>query len=194
MIRRRPEPSWRAEGLPGLGGCGGWAREGADRRRRLAAGAGSGRSRPGGSPSVLVVDDEASIRLVYGTNLRARGLHVLEAADGEEALAIARREPPDLILLDVMMAGLDGFEVAGRLAADESTVAVPVAFLSARAERADVTRGLELGAVAYLTKPFDPIRLTSEVESLVERLRRQGLERVRAEARARMRVDPGRDV
>jgi len=84
--------------------------------------------------------------------------------------------------------------VAGRLAADESTAAVPVAFLSARAERADVTRGLELGAVAYLTKPFDPIRLTSEVESLVERLRRQGLERVRAEARAHLRVDPGRDV
>ena len=194
MIRRRPEPSWRAGGLPRLGGCGGWADEGADRRRRLAAGVGSGRGRPGGSPSVLVVDDEASIRLVYGTNLRARGLHVLEAADGEEALAIARREQPDLILLDVMMAGLDGFEVAGRLAADESTAAVPVAFLSARAERADVTRGLELGAVAYFTKPFDPIRLTSEVESLVERLRRQGLERVRADARARVRVERGPDV
>src|SRR5947199_9674614 len=97
MIRRRPEPSWRAERLPRLGGCGGWAHEGADRRRRLAAGAGSGRGRPGGSPSVLVVDDEASIRLVYGTNLRARGLYVLEAADGEEARAMGRRELRGLI-------------------------------------------------------------------------------------------------
>jgi len=196
MIRRRPDLSWcaRAEQLSRLGGRGGRADEGADPRRRLEAGAWSGRSRPGASPSVLVVDDEASIRLICGTNLRARGLHVLEAEEGEEALAIARREQPDLILLDVMMAGLDGFEVAGRLAADESTAAIPVAFLSARAEQADVTRGLELGGVAYFTKPFDPIRLTSEVESLVERLRRQGLERVRADARVRVRVDRGPDL
>lgn len=195
-IRRRPDPSWRAraEQLRRLGGRGGTAREGAVGRRRLEAVAGSGRSRPSATPSVLVVDDEPSIRLICGTNLRARGLHVLEAADGEEALAIAGREQPDLILLDVMMAGLDGFEVALRLAADESTAAIPVAFLSARAEQADVTRGLELGGVAYFTKPFDPIRLTSELESLVERLRRQGLERVRADARARMRVERGPDL
>jgi DNA-binding response OmpR family regulator len=141
----------------------------------------------------LVVDDEPSIRLICATNLRALGLHVLEAADGEEALVTAGREQPDLILLDVMMSGLDGLEVARRLAADERTAAIPVAFISARAERADLSRGLELGAVAYFTKPFDPIRLSSEVKLLLERLQREGRDRVRAEARAQMRGAGGPD-
>ena len=140
---------------------------------------------------MLVVDDEASIRLICRTNLCAQGLSVLEAANGEEALTIARREQPDLILLDVMMPGQDGLEVAQRLAAEERTAAIPVAFLSARSEEADLRHGLELGAVAYFTKPFDPVRLSHEVESLLERLRRQGLERVREAARACLRGDRG---
>ena len=151
-----------------------------------------GRGQSNETPLVLVVDDEAAMRLICGTNLRASGMRVLEAAEGEEALAIARREQPDLILLDVMMPGLDGFEVVRRLAADERTAAIPVAFLSARAEQSDRQQGLELGGVAYFTKPFDPIRLSREVESLFERLSRQGQERVREDARARLRTDRDR--
>jgi CheY-like chemotaxis protein len=190
-IRRRRVLSSRAraERLPQRRGRGDAPKEGGARKRRLEALSGAGRSRPSASPSVLVVDDEASIRLICRTNLRAHGLSVLEAADGEEALTIARREQPDLILLDVMLPGLDGLEVARRLAADERTAAIPVAFLSARAEEADLRRGLELGAVAYFTKPFDPIGLSAEVESLLKRLREQGLERVREEERARLGGD-----
>ena len=143
---------------------------------------------------ILIVDDHEDNVELLRARLESWGYATESAMNGMEALSKVEDSPPDLILLDVMMAGLDGFEVAGRLAADESTAAIPVAFLSARAEQADVTRGLELGGVAYFTKPFDPIRLTSEVESLVERLRRQGLERVRADARARVRVERGPDV
>jgi DNA-binding response OmpR family regulator len=133
------------------------------------------------------VDDEPAIRLICQVNLSARGLTVFEAVDGEDALRIAGRERLDMILVDVMMPGVDGFEVVRRLAADERTAMIPVAFLSARGEQADVRRGLELGAVGYFTKPFDPISLAAEVDELLERLKREGSEQVRADARAGQR-------
>ncbi len=133
----------------------------------------------------MVVDDEPAIRLICRVNLGALGLRVVEAAGAEEAVSIARREQIDLILLDVMLPEADGFEVAEQLAADKRTAEVPVAFLSARTDPVDVERGLALGAVAYFIKPFDPIALSSEVDVLLERLKTESRDEVRADARRR---------
>jgi CheY-like chemotaxis protein len=121
---------------------------------------------------VLVVDDEQSIRLLCRVNLGASGIDVLEADDGETALELARREQPDLILLDVMMPGLDGWSVARELAEDERTRDIPVVFLTARAEASDRRRGSRLGGVGYLVKPFDPVGIGELVEDVLARIGR----------------------
>jgi DNA-binding response OmpR family regulator len=136
---------------------------------------------------VLVIDDEAPIRLLCRVNLEAEGMEVLEAADGPSGLATARAETPDVILLDVMMPGLDGWEVLEELLQDERTKNTPIVFLTARAELRDQARGLELGGIDYVTKPFNPVELAPLVEDLVARaergesqdLRRERLEELR---------------
>src|SRR5215211_3706792 len=105
---------------------------------------------------VLVVDDDAGLRLICRFNLEAVGMEVREAPDGETALAMATAEPPDVILLDVMMPGLDGWAVAAELARREETRNVPVVFVTARVTDADRVQGVELACAAYVTKPFDP--------------------------------------
>jgi len=137
---------------------------------------------------VLVVDDEAPIRLLCRVNLVAEGMQVIEAGDGQEGLEKARRERPDVILLDVMMPLLDGWQVAEALLDDEATRAIPVVFLTARAEARDQARGLELGGIEYVTKPFNPLDLAQLIRGLLERLdprqsgelRRQKLAELRA--------------
>ena len=121
---------------------------------------------------VLVIDDEAPIRLLCRVNLEAEKMEVLEAADGPTGLESARREAPDVILLDVMMPGLDGWRVAEELLDDERTKRIPIVFLTARAELRDRARGLDLGGVDYVTKPFNPLQLAPLVEALLERLQR----------------------
>src|SRR5690349_9752213 len=111
-------------------------------RSPLRAAAGEPRVRP----LVLVVDDEPSIRTLCRVNLQLAGLGVVEAADGREALALVEQERPDLVLLDVMMPDVDGWEVAGRLGAAEATRELPVVFLSARAAPEDRRRGFDAGA------------------------------------------------
>jgi DNA-binding response OmpR family regulator len=130
---------------------------------------------------VLVVDDEPSIRLLCRVNLAAAGMEVLEAVDGEHALDLARTESPDIVLLDVMMPGVDGWMVAVELAGDERTRDLPVVFLTARAERADRERGHSLGGVGYLLKPFDPLSLGEIVETTLERIDRGEREQLRRE-------------
>jgi DNA-binding response OmpR family regulator len=120
--------------------------------------------------TVLVVDDEAPIRLLCRVNLEAEGMTVLEAADGDKGLELARTELPDVILLDVMMPGRSGWEVAEELLADESTSAIPIVFLTARAEIRDRAKGIDLGGVDYVTKPFNPVELAPLVEDLVRRV------------------------
>jgi CheY-like chemotaxis protein len=132
-------------------------------------------------PLVLVVDDEAAIRLLCRVNLRLEGVDTIEAANGEEALELARKHKPDLVLLDVMMPHLDGWQVADQLSRDGATREVPVVFLSARAEPADYLRGYELGAVGYVTKPFDPTALGGIVHGVLERLGRGEREELRRE-------------
>jgi CheY-like chemotaxis protein len=120
-------------------------------------------TRDGKAGRVLIVDDDASVRLVCAVNLEAEGLHVLEAADGLDALEQARRERPDLVLTDVTMPGLDGFQLTERLRRDERTRGVPVIFLSGDVGHANARRARALGAVAYLTKPFEPGALAAFV-------------------------------
>jgi DNA-binding response OmpR family regulator len=119
---------------------------------------------------VLVIDDEAPIRLLCRVNLEAEGVEVLEAADGPTGLDMARAELPDVVLLDVMMPGLDGWRVAEELLDDERTAAIPIVFLTARAELRDRARGLDLGGVDYVTKPFNPVELAPLVRDLLHRV------------------------
>ncbi len=130
---------------------------------------------------VLVIDDEAPIRLLCRVNLEAEGMQVLEAADGPSGLEAARAEIPDVVLLDVMMPGLDGWAVAEALLEDEDTAAIPIIFLTARAEFRDRARGLDIGGVDYITKPFNPLELAPLVRDLLERLQRGERDELRRE-------------
>jgi CheY-like chemotaxis protein len=125
-----------------------------------------------GARRVLVVDDEHAIRIVCRVNLVAAGIEVLEAADGETGIELARRERPDLILLDVMMPELDGWDVARTLAADPATRDIPIVFLTARAEMTDRRQAQHLGGVGYIVKPFDPVDLGDVVEGVLARIER----------------------
>jgi len=130
---------------------------------------------------VLVIDDEAPIRLLCRVNLEAEGMAVLEASDGPSGLAKARAELPDIVLLDVMMPGLDGWGVAEALLENDETAPIPIIFLTARAEFRDRARGLDIGGVDYITKPFNPVELAPLVRSLLERLERGELDELRRE-------------
>lgn len=136
---------------------------------------------------VLVIDDEAPIRLLCRVNLEAEGMEVLEAADGPSGLEVARREAPDAILLDVMMPGLDGWEVAEQLLADEETQSIPIIFLTARADLRDRARGMDVGGLEYVTKPFNPLELASLVREVVDAIERGEGEQLRTEKLAELR-------
>lgn len=137
---------------------------------------------------VLVVDDEAPIRLLCRVNLEAEGMEVLEAPDGIAGVETARAERPDVILLDVMMPGMDGWQVAEALVDDQSTNHIPLIFLTARAELRDRARGLELGGVDYITKPFNPVELAPVVEELLQRVRAGERDELRREKIAELRT------
>jgi CheY-like chemotaxis protein len=135
-------------------------------------GADSALVRADGTPArVLIVDDDDATRLLYSLNLQLEGVIVLEAADGRRGLELARTEYPDLILTDVMMPGLDGFELAAALRSDERTRAIPFIFLSGEVTGDDKARAYELGALAYLTKPFDIRAIASLVAGVLDRSR-----------------------
>jgi DNA-binding response OmpR family regulator len=136
---------------------------------------------------VLVIDDEAPIRLLCRVNLEAEQMEVLEAADGPTGLDEAREHQPDVILLDVMMAGLDGWRVAERLLDDERTNEIPIIFLTARAEFRDRARGLDIGGVDYVTKPFNPLDLAPLVRQLLERIEKGERDELRGEKLAELR-------
>ena len=130
---------------------------------------------------VLVIDDEAPIRLLCRVNLEAEGMQVLEAADGPAGLEKARAEGPDVVLLDVMMPGLDGWRVAEELLDDPRTESIPIVFLTARAELRDRARGIDLGGIDYVTKPFNPVELAPLVRELLDRVARGERDALRRE-------------
>jgi DNA-binding response OmpR family regulator len=131
--------------------------------------------------SVLVIDDEAPIRLLCRVNLEAEGMKVAEAADGPSGLEKARADRPDVILLDVMMPGLDGWRVAEQLVDDPATRGIPIVFLTARAEFRDRAKGLDMGGVDYITKPFNPLELAPLVRGLLARIDRGERDQLRRE-------------
>jgi len=118
---------------------------------------------------ILVVDDEPAIRLLCRVNLQADGFAVKEAPDGAAALEIARDWHPELVLLDVMMPGEDGFAVAERIRDDPDLTGTRVMFLTARADIGDNDRARGTGAVGHVTKPFNPSSLGLEVRSALAR-------------------------
>ena len=120
------------------------------------------------SARVLVVDDDASIRSLLEVTFRTEGLEVETARNGQEGLEAALVDPPAVIVLDVMMPVMDGWTAAERLKANERTRDVPIIFLTARTLDRDLKRGRELGAAAYVTKPFDIADLADLVHELVD--------------------------
>jgi two-component system alkaline phosphatase synthesis response regulator PhoP len=136
----------------------------------------------------LIVDDEAPIRLLCRVNLEAEGIEVLEAPDGARGLDLARSEKPDVILLDVMMPGLDGWNVAETLLGDAETSAIPIIFLTARADLRDRVRGMDAGGLDYVTKPFNPVELASLVREVVDAVARGEREQLRSERIAELRA------
>ena len=118
---------------------------------------------------VLVVDDDRVIQQLLEVNLELEGYEVVAtAADGKEALEKIAELKPDLVILDIMMPKMDGLEVCRRLRADPDLAKIPVILLSARAQDMDIREGLEIGASAYLTKPFDPVELLEVVGRLAK--------------------------
>lgn len=116
---------------------------------------------------LLIVDDEPNIRDLLAESLRFAGFAVVTAADGNEAISAARRDKPDLMVLDVMMPGLDGFEVVKKLRADGERV--PVLFLTARDDKADMINGLTVGGDDYVTKPFSLGEVVARIRALLRR-------------------------
>lgn len=134
-----------------------------------------------------MIDDEAPIRLLCRVNLEAEGMDVIEAADGPAGLDAARADRPDVVLLDVMMPGLDGWRVAEELLDDPDTRKIPIVFLTARAELRDRARGIDLGGVDYITKPFNPVELAPLVRDLLERVDAGEREELRREKLSELR-------
>lgn len=112
---------------------------------------------------VEVVDDDPDICKVLRIFFWTRGLEVVEAPNGTEGVAAAKKEQPDVVLLDIMMPDIDGFEVYHRLKLDPETQDIPVIFVSAKADARHIQEGLSLGAEGYVTKPFDPADLLDRI-------------------------------
>ena len=114
--------------------------------------------------SVLIADDESSMRLLVHTTIESDSYHVIEAADGDEAWALIKRHKPALVLLDVQMPGRTGLEILASVKSDPSLGAVRVILMTARALESDRTAGMAAGADFYLTKPFSPLELLARVQ------------------------------
>ncbi len=124
-----------------------------------------------GSSKVLVVDDHPSSRMTAVALLSVEGYQVIEVDSGSAALELVLEENPDLILLDVMMPGMDGFEVCRRLKQDEQTRLIPIVFITALSDRRARVKGIEAGGDDFLTKPFDQLELSARVKSLIQQKR-----------------------
>jgi two-component system alkaline phosphatase synthesis response regulator PhoP len=116
---------------------------------------------------IILADDDPTIRLLVNATLRSDEYELIEASNGEEALALAQKEKPDLILLDVAMPKLDGFQVCRQLKSDPATNFIHVIMLTARAQETDRQRGEEAGADDYFTKPFSPLALLDKISDVL---------------------------
>ena len=116
---------------------------------------------------ILIADDERDIRDLVAFALRFAGYEVIATSNGEEVLQAAQANPPDLILLDVRMPRISGYEACRRLKEQPQTAAIPVVFLSAKGQEAEVNAGMQLGAVEYIVKPFSPDNLLQRVRAIL---------------------------
>ena len=119
--------------------------------------------------TILIVDDEEDVLDLLQLVFETSGFEVRRAATGKSAVSSAYEQPPDVVLLDVMMPEMDGWQVLRTLKGDERTRHIPVVMLSARAERRDKMIGLQEGAEGYIAKPFSPAEVVREVQSFLER-------------------------
>ena len=124
--------------------------------------------------TILVIEDDADIRNLLHFNLEKEGFTAIEAGDGVTGLAMAREQKPSLVLLDLMLPGMDGFEVCRRLGSSPDTAEIPVLMLTARGEEMDRVVGLSLGADDYVVKPFSAPEVMARVKAILRRLSRSG--------------------
>ena len=120
-------------------------------------------------PKIVVIEDEVDILEVINYNLSKEGFDVCSALDGEEGLALIKKEVPDLVLLDLMLPGLDGIEICRTLKADHSTRSIPIIMVTAKGEESDIVLGLGMGADDYVVKPFRPRELMARIRSVLRR-------------------------
>ncbi|HJS94296.1 MAG TPA: response regulator [Solirubrobacteraceae bacterium] len=124
---------------------------------------------PDSTPTILVADDEEDLRELVTYRLTRSGYRVIGAGDGQEALKLAAERTPDLMVLDVMMPKLDGYELTRRVRAEAALRSIPVILLTARSQESDIDRGFEVGADDYLKKPFNPDELVARVRAVLGR-------------------------
>lgn len=140
---------------------------------------------------VLIVDDEEDVVELVRYHLDKNGYKVEKAASGEEALNVARKTLPDIIVLDLMLPGIDGLEVCRNLKNDLKTEHIPIIMLTAKGEESDIVTGLELGAEDYVTKPFSPKVLIARIRRILNRMVSRDLERPPIRVHE-LTIDPGR--
>lgn len=141
---------------------------------------------------ILVVDDEEDILELVRYNLEREGFQVTCAESGENAMERTRHEGPDLIVLDLMLPGIDGLEVARRLKQNQKTAGLPIVMLTAKGEEADIVTGLELGADDYMTKPFSPRVLIARIKAVLRRQSQQEQDPDRILMVGGLTIDPRR--
>jgi two-component system alkaline phosphatase synthesis response regulator PhoP len=140
---------------------------------------------------ILIVDDEEDVLELVRYNLDRSGFQTETATSGEEALSKARKNLPELIILDLMLPGIDGLEVCKKLKSDAKTEHIPIVMLTAKGDESDIVTGLELGAEDYVTKPFSPKILTARVRRILHRAVSRDLEKPIIKKRD-LTIDPGR--
>ncbi len=123
---------------------------------------------------ILIVEDEKDIVKMLEYNLQKEGFKTLSARDGEDALDMANKEQPDLVILDLMLPGMDGLEVCKALKGGAKTARIPIIMLTAKAQESDKVIGLELGADDYMTKPFSPRELVARIKAVLRRMTEKG--------------------
>jgi DNA-binding response OmpR family regulator len=122
-----------------------------------------------GMQKILIAEDECELRELISFTLEKSGYQVVEAADGAEAFHLARRDPPDLVLLDVRMPRMTGYDTCAAMRADKKLKDIPVIFLSAKGQDSEIQMGLQAGAQEYLVKPFSPELLVKRIKVLLAR-------------------------
>ncbi len=123
--------------------------------------------------TILIIEDEEDILELVAYNLEKENYRVLKAESGEDGVALAKRELPDLIILDLMLPGIDGLDVCRELKREDKTAGIPIIMLTAKGEEADIVVGLELGADDYITKPFSVKVLLARIKAVIRRSKRQ---------------------